>query len=140
MCVQVVKVRLQAREHLGRYRNSFDAVAKIYRESGPRGFLIGLGPTCWRNCVWNSVYFGVMFELKSYFPKYESHAGNLLSTLLSGFAGGMIATTFNAPFDVVKVQCASWAARCASSRSHVEQLTARRRALPAPPEPLPESA
>ena len=29
MCVQVVKVRLQSREHLGRYNHSLDCVQKV---------------------------------------------------------------------------------------------------------------
>jgi solute carrier family 25 2-oxodicarboxylate transporter 21 len=56
----VVKIRLQAKEHLGRYRNTFDATAKILRQDGPRAFLVGMAPTAWRNSTWNSVYFSFM--------------------------------------------------------------------------------
>jgi hypothetical protein len=47
---QVVKVRLMAREHLGKYANTFDCLTKLLREEGPRALFIGLAPTLWRNC------------------------------------------------------------------------------------------
>lgn len=99
---QVVKVRLQAKEHLGRYSSPTDCIAKTMREEGLAGFTRGLGPTCWRNGVWNTVYFGLMFRFKQLLPTPKTHAGELGSTLLAGFGGGMIATGFNAPFDVTK--------------------------------------
>jgi len=99
---QVVKVRLQAKEHLGRYKNSFDCLFKVLREEGLKAFTIGFGPTCWRNCVWNSVYFGFMHWLKGVLPTPPSKVLDVAQTLLSGAIGGILATGFNAPFDVVK--------------------------------------
>jgi solute carrier family 25 2-oxodicarboxylate transporter 21 len=98
----VVKVRLQAREHLGRYANSFDCVRQLLRDEGVKAFTTGLGPTCWRNCVWNTVYFGLMHGIKDSLPKPKSKMGDLGMTLIAGTVGGMVATCFNAPFDVVK--------------------------------------
>ena len=66
---------------------------------------IGLGPTIWRNSVWNTVYFGTMHKLKTYIPKSESKLGESLITLTTGFVGAVFATCFNAPFDVVKSRC-----------------------------------
>ena len=100
---QVVKVRLQAKEHLGKYRNSLDCLFKVVQQEGILALTIGLGPTLFRNCVWNSVYFGSMYWLKDQLPKREK--GSLLDhlqTLSTGFVGAMFATSFNAPFDVVK--------------------------------------
>ena len=31
-------------------------------------FATGLGPTCYRNCVWNAVYFGTMHTIKKHLP------------------------------------------------------------------------
>jgi len=35
-------------------------------------------------------------------PRYDHHVFNLLVTLVSGFIGGILATTVNCPFDVAK--------------------------------------
>ena len=58
--VQVVKIRLQAKEHLSLYRNTFDATLKIFKNDGLRAFSVGMAPTVWRNSMWNSVYFSFM--------------------------------------------------------------------------------
>jgi solute carrier family 25 2-oxodicarboxylate transporter 21 len=100
---QVIKVRLQAKEHLGRYAGPVDCIVKTFRSEGVRGFVTGLGPTLWRNCVWNTVYFGTMHWLKTKLPETnKSKLSNLMQTLVTGFAGAVFATCFNAPFDVVK--------------------------------------
>lgn len=50
---QVIKVRLMAKEHLGRYHNSLDCLTKTVREEGVGALTIGLLPTMIRNSVWN---------------------------------------------------------------------------------------
>ena len=102
---QVVKVRLQSKEFLGKYRNTFHGYYTIFKEEGIKSLFLGLGPTLWRNCVWNTVYFGLMYEVKTnYLPDIED--GNKIyglgQTLVAGFIGGTIATLFNAPFDCCK--------------------------------------
>jgi len=102
---QVAKVRLQSKMYLGRYRNTFHCYCTIFKEEGYRSLFIGLGPTFWRNCVWNTVYFGLMYEIKeNVLPDVSDRHKfyGLGQTLLAGFVGGTIATLFNAPFDVVK--------------------------------------
>jgi solute carrier family 25 2-oxodicarboxylate transporter 21 len=100
---QVVKVRLQAKEHLGKYKNSFDCLSKVVKQEGLSALSIGLGPTLFRNCVWNTVYFASMFWLKEQLPAQEKGSSlDHLQTLGAGFVGAMFATCFNAPFDVVK--------------------------------------
>ena len=99
---QVIKVRLQAKEHLGRYNGPIDCVLKTYRGEGIRAFTNGLGPTLFRNCVWNTVYFGTMHRLKAQLPATKSQVTSTIQTLVTGFVGAVFATCFNAPFDVVK--------------------------------------
>ena len=100
---QVVKVRLQAKEHLGRYHNPLDCIQKVIRDEGFLSVIsTGLGPTLWRNCVWNTVYFGTMHYIKQLLPTPTSKIMDLSMTLLSGFCGAVFGTCFNAPFDVVK--------------------------------------
>ena len=90
------------------YVNKPYCLIKVVKTEGPQALFIGLGPTIWRNCVWNTVYFGTMFWGKS---KMMNLTGNLekqsgflnsLFTFISGFIGATFATCFNAPFDVVK--------------------------------------
>ena len=80
---QVIKVRLQAKEHLGRYSGPLDCVKKHIAEEGPLALFIGLSPTIWRNTVWNTVYFGTMFQIKSLLPKAETKANDLGLTFFS---------------------------------------------------------
>lgn len=99
---QVVKIRLQAKEHLGKYNGSLDCVTKTLRSEGPQALLIGLEPTLWRNCVWNAVYFGLMHWTKQKLPKAASTLVDLSQTFVTGFLGAVVATCINIPFDVVK--------------------------------------
>lgn len=99
---QVVKVRLQAKEHLGRYTGPVDCIKQLIRNDGFMGFYTGLGPTLFRNCVWNTVYFSAMHKIKQLLPTSTSRAMDMGLTLVSGFIGAVFATCFNAPFDVVK--------------------------------------
>lgn len=100
---QVIKVRLMAKEHLGRYKNTLDCLMQVLRQEGPAALLIGLGPTLWRNCVWNGLYYGTMHQLEErVMTKVENPALQALRTVAVGMAVGMGATCFNAPFDVVK--------------------------------------
>ena len=75
---------------------------KTLKSEGLISLYTGLGPTLWRNCVWNTVYFGSMHKLKTYIPKQESYVAEMSVTLLTGFIGAVFATCFNSPFDVVK--------------------------------------
>ncbi|KAL7467086.1 hypothetical protein ACHAXS_007355 [Conticribra weissflogii] len=100
---QVIKIRLQSKDHLGRYKNSFDCVTKIFREEGIRAFGIGMPATMYRNSVWNAVYFSSMFLMKETFPvPKQSKVKATTYSLVTGFIGGVTATMCNAPFDVIK--------------------------------------
>lgn len=108
---QVVKVRLQAREHLGRYRGTVHCVQTVLRDEGALALMTGLHATIWRNSIWNSVYFASMHSLRRSFPLPEASSAapsssfrlsEGLRTLLFGFVAGVAATCCNNPFDVVK--------------------------------------
>lgn len=99
---QVIKVRLMAKEHLGRYRNTWDCLRQVVATEGVQALAIGLAPTLLRNCVWNSIYYGTVFELDQRMAPMESKALEAVRTIAVGTAVGIIATCFNAPFDVVK--------------------------------------
>lgn len=94
---QVVKVRLQSKEHLGRYLGFGHCVTTLLREGSLQWFS-GLGSTAMRNSVWNCVYFGTMPLVKPCIQTNYSKA----DSFLTGYGCGTLATCFNAPFDVAK--------------------------------------
>lgn len=116
---QLVKVRLQAKAHLGKYTNSFDCVKKVLKEEGIMAFSNGLSATMGRNGVFNCVYFTVMYKIKQYSPTtpQDSKVKATLHSLVTGFIGGVMATMCNAPFDVVKSRIQ---AQCPNSQSSAE--------------------
>ena len=99
---QVIKVRLQAKEHLGRYSGIMECITKTIKSEGITALYTGLSPTLFRNCIWNTIYFGTMHWLKQKLPTPSNKAIDLGQTLLTGFSAAVFATCFNAPFDVVK--------------------------------------
>jgi len=110
---QVVKVRLQAREHLGRYTSSLHCLRTVLAEEGVMALTAGFHATCWRNCAWNGVYFATMHALREARllggggcdGGGAQSSGGLLDTMrtsVMGFTAGVFATCFNAPFDVAK--------------------------------------
>lgn len=97
--LQVVKVRLQSKEHLGRYRNPMHCIGTMIGEGKPLQFFSGLGATIIRNCVWNCVYFGTIPILaRAPWPDVIPQVKSFTSGLLCG----SLATCCNAPFDVAK--------------------------------------
>ena len=104
---QVVKVRMQTKEFNARYASSLDCAAHVLRSEGVGGFFrVGVSATLWRNTVWNSVYFGSMAKMRAATVDMPHESGSSwrrkLLDLASGFGCGVLATCFNAPFDVAK--------------------------------------
>jgi solute carrier family 25 2-oxodicarboxylate transporter 21 len=102
---EVVKVRMQAKENLGRYKGSVDCVQQLLKERGLAGLYKGVESQMWRNAVWNGVYFGMIGSLKKSYFKPPPNASSFEKTwydFLGGFVGGTCATLANTPFDTVK--------------------------------------
>eukprot|EP00457_Paulinella_chromatophora_P012437 gb/GEZN01012646.1/.p1 GENE.gb/GEZN01012646.1/~~gb/GEZN01012646.1/.p1 ORF type:complete len:318 (+),score=29.65 gb/GEZN01012646.1/:42-995(+) len=119
---QVVKVRLQTREFGERYRHSLHCCNRVLQEEGVLALFRGLGPTCWRNAVWTSIYFGLMeYGKEQLYSKnsdiVRSEGVGVIATFLFGTGAGVVATLFNAPFDVVKSRAQSSPQLVSSSNS-----------------------
>lgn len=98
---ELVKVRLQdvtSRELKG----PIDAVKKIVKTDGVLGLYNGLEATVWRHALWNSGYFGVIFQVRSMLPKADTRMNKIRNDLIAGTIGGTVGCMFNTPFDVVK--------------------------------------
>lgn len=94
---------MQARENVGRYSSSLDAVVKIAQQEGVVTFYKGLESTLWRNGVWNAAYFGTIHRLKEAVPvASDKPALTSARDFAAGVVAGTLATTLNTPFDVAK--------------------------------------
>jgi solute carrier family 25 2-oxodicarboxylate transporter 21 len=100
--MQVIKVRLMAKEHLGRYQNTLDCLQQVVKQEGLSALFIGLIPTLYRNCIWNCLFYGSVHEIEMHLPHMEPGLTAAARQLAVGTVVGITATSFNAPFDVVK--------------------------------------
>ena len=99
---ELVKIRLQDRASAGRYNGPFDAVLKIMKQEGPLALYNGLESTIWRHVLWNSGYFGVIFQIKALLPAAIDKKSQIRNDLIAGSLGGTFGTVLNTPMDVVK--------------------------------------
>jgi len=99
---ELVKIRLQAKENAGKYKNTLDCVLKILRSEGPLAFSNGLESTLWRHALWNGGYFGVIPAVRAILPPATSDGGKQLQGFLAGALAGTFGTILNTPADVVK--------------------------------------
>ncbi|KAJ3368039.1 hypothetical protein GGF31_006872 [Allomyces arbusculus] len=101
---ELVKIRLQDKASAGKYKSTWDCVAKIMREEGPLAFFKGLEATIWRHATWNGGYFSVINVIDGALPEQDTYWGKLGNKFISGTFGGTVGTMVNTPFDVVKTR------------------------------------
>jgi solute carrier family 25 2-oxodicarboxylate transporter 21 len=116
---ELLKIRLQDKSSAARYTGLLDCFAKVVRQEGPLALYNGFEATLWRHIVWNAGYFGCIFQVRAQLPDPAS-SGNpgrqkMMNDLAAGFVGGIVGTTLNTPFDVVKSRIQS-VAKVADSR------------------------
>jgi len=99
---ELVKIRLQAKENAGKYKNTLDCVVKVLRSEGPLSFFNGLESTLWRHALWNGGYFGVIPTVKAIIPPAKTEGGKQAQNFLAGALAGTFGTILNTPADVVK--------------------------------------
>jgi solute carrier family 25 2-oxodicarboxylate transporter 21 len=101
---ETLKVRMQAKEHLSRYRNTADCLVQTVRSEGMLALYRGIEPQMWRNAAWNGTYFAVIGSVRVLFPasRDQSKASQLSVAFASGLVGGGVGTLLNTPLDVVK--------------------------------------
>ncbi|KAF2077451.1 hypothetical protein CYY_001224 [Polysphondylium violaceum] len=99
---ELVKIRLQAKENAGKYKNTMDCVSKIAKAEGLMGFYKGLESTLWRHAFWNGGYFGLIHTIKAALPKPTTEKHTLFNNFIAGALAGGFGTVLNTPADVVK--------------------------------------
>ena len=87
-----------------KYNGMLDAVAKIVRQEGVLTLYQGLESTIWRHVLWNSGYFGCIFQVRALLPPNptKDKTTQIKNDLISGSIGGTVGTILNTPMDVVK--------------------------------------
>lgn len=87
-----------------KYNGMVDCVQKIVRQEGLMTLYQGLESTVWRHVMWNSGYFGCIFQVRGLLPANpnKDKSVQMRNDLISGSIGGTIGTVLNTPFDVVK--------------------------------------
>ena len=102
---ELVKIRLQDRAQAGKYSGMIDCVVKTVRNEGVTSLYNGLESTIWRHVLWNSGYFGCIFQVRALLPVAEgpkARSTQIQNDLVSGAVGGTVGTMLNTPMDVVK--------------------------------------
>jgi len=99
---EVIKVRMQAKENMNLYKNTFVALIKTISQQGIFALYKGIEPLVWRNAVWNGLFFACIPSVNKYLPKREGKNGELFNKFISGAVASTIATCANTPFDMVK--------------------------------------
>ncbi|KAF2722772.1 mitochondrial carrier [Polychaeton citri CBS 116435] len=101
---ELVKIRLQDRAQSHKYSGMVDCVQKIIRQEGLLTLYQGLESTIWRHALWNTGYFGCIFQVRSLLPANptKDKTKQIQNDLISGTIGGTVGTVFNTPMDVVK--------------------------------------
>ena len=99
---ELVKIRLQDRASAGKYNGMVDCVVKTVKAEGPLALYNGLESTLWRHVLWNSGYFGCIFQIKALLPSSTTKSQQVLNDLTAGAVGGTVGTILNTPMDVVK--------------------------------------
>lgn len=99
---ELVKIRLQDKAQAHKYSGGIDCLQKIIRQEGLLAMYQGLESTIWRHVLWNSGYFGCIFQVKSLMPEATDKSTRVRNDLISGAIGGTVGTILNTPMDVVK--------------------------------------
>lgn len=99
---ELVKIRLQDKAQAHKYNGMIDCVSKIIRNEGILTLYQGLESTMWRHILWNSGYFGCIFQVRALMPAATNKRTQVTNDLISGAIGGTVGTILNTPMDVIK--------------------------------------
>lgn len=99
---ELVKIRLQDKASAGKYNGMIDVVTKTIKQEGILAMYNGLESTLWRHILWNSGYFGCIFQVRQLLPQAKDKRGQMANDIMAGTVGGTVGTILNTPMDVVK--------------------------------------
>lgn len=103
---EVVKVRMQSLDHVGRYTSSMHCLRTMLAEEGVLSLYNGFWASCWRNCTINGMLFGLIFWTKHSehvaLPTPRTSAGAVAQDIAVAMWAGFVGTFVKMPFDVAK--------------------------------------
>ena len=102
---EVLKVRLQSKEYLGRYNNTAHCLRTVIAEEGLTALYKGILPHTYRNCVFNGGFFAGSYLIREHLfapPKTPLHS--FCIDFFCGTVMGTVATPAKMPFFVVKTR------------------------------------
>lgn len=99
---ELVKIRMQDKAQAHKYNGLVDCVRKVVAQEGVLTLYQGLESTIWRHVLWNSGYFGCIFQVRSLMPAATDRKSQITNDIISGSVGGTVGTILNTPMDVVK--------------------------------------
>ncbi|KAF2762010.1 mitochondrial carrier [Pseudovirgaria hyperparasitica] len=99
---ELIKIRLQDKAQAHKYNGMIDCLQKTVRAEGVMTLYQGFESTAWRHILWNSGYFGCIFQVRALLPKAENKRQQIQNDLVSGAIGGTVGTILNTPMDVIK--------------------------------------
>ena len=102
---EVLKVRLQSKEYIGRYNNTLHALSSLVRQEGATALYSGALPMVYRNSVFNGTFFAGCFVLREQvLPPSHNALESFVVDATCGTVMGAVATPAKMPFFVVKTR------------------------------------
>ncbi len=86
------------------YKNGVDAMVRMFREEGLKGFFSGASPTIMRGLAMNVGMLASYDKLKDMGAPYLGGANSQLNLVNASFSSGVIAATIALPFDFLKTR------------------------------------
>lgn len=101
---ELVKVRMQSFDHVGRFHSTFHCAVETARNEGAHVLYNGFWASCWRNCVFNGTFFGLLhwWKLTLPLPKPTTTLEATGQDISLGMGASFLATIVKMPFDVAK--------------------------------------
>lgn len=102
--IQVIRTRFEVLGFV-QYKNTFEAVGRIFKQEGFKGFFSGIIPTALRDAPFAGIYFAIYVRMKRVFEqKYGENMSLTWKTFLAGMSAGIVATLLTNPFDLIRAR------------------------------------
>mmetsp|Transcript_9956 Transcript_9956/g.14349 ORF Transcript_9956/g.14349 Transcript_9956/m.14349 type:complete len:168 (-) Transcript_9956:494-997(-) len=102
---EVLKVRLQSKEYMGKYKNTLHCLTTVLREEGAATLYSGVVAHSWRNCIFNGTFFAGSFAMREHlFARPKTAMESFGADFVCGTVMGLVATPAKMPFMVVKTR------------------------------------